>query len=187
MPPPATGGLAPAAGRHEDAVPVLEKYVGWVPDDKEVKRALASSYRATGQMTRPSHREGSRRCARRRRSARRRTGAASQMNAAIALYNQKKYAEAAAAFEQVLAVEPNNRDALYGLSNAYIGLKSPKLADAAGRLVGIEPLNDDAFGCWPTANGWPRRKPLANKTAIQVLAMPISRQSDPVCSHRRGR
>ncbi|HEU4682334.1 MAG TPA: tetratricopeptide repeat protein, partial [Gemmatimonadales bacterium] len=43
------GALLQRSGRHKDAVPVLEKYVAWVPADVEVKRALASSYRATGQ------------------------------------------------------------------------------------------------------------------------------------------
>jgi predicted Zn-dependent protease len=37
------------ADRHQDAIPLLEKYLTWVPNDVEVKRALASSYRATGQ------------------------------------------------------------------------------------------------------------------------------------------
>src|SRR5918997_5102245 len=43
------GALLQRAGRHQEAVPVLEKYVGWVPKDVEVKRALATSYRSTGQ------------------------------------------------------------------------------------------------------------------------------------------
>ena len=169
------GALLQRAGRHKDAVPVLEKYVGWVPNDKEVKRALASSYRATGQNDKAEVIEkevGVAPAAAGQPGAG--TGAASQMNAAIELYNQKKYAEAAAAFEQVLAVEPNNRDALYGLSNAYVGLKSPKLADAAGRLVGIEPLNDDAVRMLANGQRLAKKETLANKTATRLLAMPTT-------------
>ncbi|HEX7335596.1 MAG TPA: tetratricopeptide repeat protein [Gemmatimonadales bacterium] len=169
------GALLQRAGRHQDAVPVLEKYVGWVPADKEVKRALASSYRATGQNDKAEVIEkevGAAPPAAGQPGAA--AGTAGQMNTAIELYNQKKYAEAAAAFEQVLAVEPNNRDALYGLSNAYVGLKSPKLADAAGRLVGIEPLNDDAVRMLANGQRLAKKETLANKTAVQLLAMPTT-------------
>ena len=168
------GALLQRAGRHQDAVPVLEKYVGWVPGDKEVKRALASSYRATGQNDKAEVLEkevGAAPPAAGQPSA---AAGAGQMNAAIELYNQKKYAEAAAAFEQVLAVEPHNRDALYGLSNAYVGLKSPKLADAAGRLVAIEPLNDDAVRMLANGQRLAKKETLANKTAVQLLAMPTT-------------
>lgn len=167
------GALLQRAGRHQDAVPVLEKYVAWVPGDVDVKRALASSYRSIGQTEKAVAIEkevgagppaagpsGS--------------AAGAEMSAAIALYNEKKYAEAAAGFEKVLATEPNNRDALYGLSNAYIGLKSPKLADAAARLTGIEPLNDDAVRMLANGQRLARKETLANKTAILLMGMPTS-------------
>jgi hypothetical protein len=96
------------------------------------------------------------------------------MNTAISLYNEKKYAEAAAAFEQVLATEPYHRDALYGLANAYIGLKSPKLAGAAGRLAAIEPLNDEVLRMLGTGQRMAKKEALANKTAIKLLAMPTT-------------
>jgi tetratricopeptide (TPR) repeat protein len=96
------------------------------------------------------------------------------MSAAVTLYNEKKYAEAAAAFDQVLAVEPYNRDALYGLANAYVGLKSPKLADAAARLVAIEPVNDEAVRLLANGQRMAKKETLANKTAIQLLGMPTT-------------
>jgi tetratricopeptide (TPR) repeat protein len=167
------GALLQRAGRHQDAIPVLEKYVGWVPGDVDVKRALASSYRSTGQNDKAAAIEkevgvapaaptpaGS--------------AAAAQMSAAIALYNEKKYGEAAAAFEQVIAVEPYNRDALYGLSNAYVGLKSPKLAQAAAQLVAIEPLNDDAVRMLANGQRLAKKEALANKTATQLIGMPTT-------------
>lgn len=167
------GALLQRAGRHKDAVPVLEKYVGWVPGDVDVKRALASSYRAVGQTDKAVAIEkevgpgpqaagpsGS--------------AAGADMSAAIALYNEKKYAEAAAAFEKVLATEPNNRDALYGLSNAYIGLKSPKLADAAARLTAIEPMNDDAVRMLANGQRLAKKEALANKTAVMLIGMPTT-------------
>jgi tetratricopeptide (TPR) repeat protein len=167
------GALLQRAGRNEEAVPVLEKYVGWVPTDVDVKRALASAYRSTGQNDKAQAIE-------------KEVGAApasagpagsagtSQMNAAIELYNQKKYGEAAAAFEKVIVAEPYNRDALYGLSNAYIGLKSSKLAESAARLVAIEPLNDDAVRMLANGQRLAKKETLANKTAVQLIGMPTT-------------
>lgn len=169
------GALLQRAGRHKEAVPVLEKYVAWVPKDVEVKRALASSYRSTGQNDKAEAIEkevGAAPAPAGQPSAA--TGSAAQMNTAIELYNGKKYAEAAAAFEQVLASEPYNRDALYGLSNSYVGLKSPKLADAAARLVAIEPLNDEAVRMLANGQRMAKKETLANKTAIKLLAMPTT-------------
>ena len=167
------GALLQRAGRHKDAVPVLEKYVAWVPGDVDVKRALASSYRAVGQTDKavaiekevgagpPAAGAGG-------------SAAGADMSAAIALYNEKKYAEAATAFEKVLATEPNNRDALYGLSNAYVGLKSPKLADAAARLTAIEPMNDDAVRMLATGQRLAKKEAQANKTAVMLIGMPTT-------------
>ena len=136
-------------------------------NDAEVKRALATSYRATGQNDKAAalEKEVGSRCRRPARAGG--LPAAAPMNAAIALYNEKKYDEAAAAFEQVVAAEPYNRDALYGLANAYIGLKNgPKLARTAARLAAIEPLNDEVVRMLATGqrhgqegSRWPTRRP----------------------------
>jgi hypothetical protein len=96
------------------------------------------------------------------------------MNAAIGLYNEKKYAEAAAAFEKIVATEPYNRDALYGLANSYIGLKSPKLADVAARLVQIEPMNEEIVRMKANGLRMAKKEAQANKAAVQVLSMPVT-------------
>ncbi|HET6778925.1 MAG TPA: tetratricopeptide repeat protein [Gemmatimonadales bacterium] len=169
------GALLQRSGRHKEAIPVLEKYVGWAPKDVEVKRALASSYRATGQNDKAKVIEDEVGVAAGAPGPSAAAGAsADAMSAAVTLYNDKKYAEAAAAFEKVLATEPNNRDALYGLANAYVGLKSPKLADAAARLVAIEPVNDEAVRLLANGQRMAKKETLANKTAIKLLAMPTS-------------
>lgn len=167
------GALLQRAGRHGEAIPVLEKYVGWVPGDVDVKRALASSYRSVGQTDKALAIEkevgpGA------QAATPAGSAAGADMSTAIALYNEKKYAEAAAGFEKVLATEPNNRDALYGLSNSYIGLKSPKLADAAARLTAIEPMNDDAVRMLANGQRLARKETLANKTAIRLIGMPTT-------------
>ena len=159
--------------RNDEAAAALERYLGWVPNDVEAKRALAGIYRATGKVDKakalesqpgvgaPAPQAG--------------TGKASAMNAAVALYNAKKYDSAATAFEQVVAEEPNNRDALYGLANAYIGLKKgPQLSATATRLAAIEPMNEDVLRMLVTGQRMAKKEVAANKTAVRVLAMPVS-------------
>jgi tetratricopeptide (TPR) repeat protein len=168
------GAAYQRANRHKEAVPVLEKYLTWVSTDTEVKRALAGSYRATGQTEKaealekevgapaagPASAAGASR---------------SEMTAAIGLYNQKNYKDAAAAFEKVVASEPYNRDALYGLANSYIGLKNgPKLAETATRLVAIEPLNQEVMRMLATGQRLSKKETAANKTAVQALGMPVT-------------
>jgi tetratricopeptide (TPR) repeat protein len=162
--------------RNDEAAAALERYIGWVPNDVEAKRALAGLYRASGKVDQAKALE-----------AQAGVGAATSgapaagtakggaMNAAIALYNAKKYDSAATAFEQVVKAEPYNRDALYGLANSYIGLKKgPQLAETATRLVAIEPLNEDVLRMLATGQRMAKKESLANKTAMQVVSMPVS-------------
>jgi tetratricopeptide (TPR) repeat protein len=170
------GAMYQRANRHKEAIQALEKYLAWAPKDTEVKRALASSYRATGETDKavalekevgvapaaagPPSVQG---------------GTASVMNEAITLYNAKKYKEAAAEFEKVVATEPYNRDALFGLANAYIGLKNgPKLAQTAERLVAIEPMNEEIVRMLATGQRMAKKEAQANKTAGRVLSMPVT-------------
>jgi tetratricopeptide (TPR) repeat protein len=160
------------AKRDQEAIPLLEKYLTWVPNDVEVKRALASSYRATGQNDKALALEKELGPGPAGQPA---GGAASAMNAAVDLYNAKKYEEASKAFEQVLATEPNNRDALYGLANSYLGLKKwSKLDTVATRLVAIEPMNEETLRMLATAQRMTKKEAKANRTAMQVLSLPVT-------------
>ena len=163
--------------RNEEAAAALERYLGWVPNDVEAKRALAGIYRATGKLDKAKALEaqagvGGPAAAAAPPAG---TGEGAAMNAAIALYNAKKYDSAATAFEKVVVAEPYNRDALYGLANSYLGLKKgPQLAQTATRLLAIEPLNDDVLRMLATGQRMARKEASANKTAMQVIAMPVS-------------
>ncbi|MGH7497543.1 MAG: tetratricopeptide repeat protein [Gemmatimonadales bacterium] len=127
------------AERHQEAAAALEKYLGWVPEDKDAKRALAVSYAPSG--------------ARRRRAAWRGevgdSPAATPEDAirtAINLYDDKKYADATQAFERVLAAAPYSRDAVYRLAASYQALEDgPTLIAAARKLLEIEPMNPEAL------------------------------------------
>lgn len=169
------GAVYQKVDRHKEAIPVLEQYLTWVPKDTEVKRALASSYRATGQTEKAEAIEKEVGAAPGGAAAAGPAAAsAGAMNAAIGLYNEKKYAEAAAGFEKVLETEPYHRDALYGLANSYIGLKNPKLADVATRLVAIEPMNDEIARMQANGLRMVKKETQANKAAVRVLSMPIT-------------
>jgi tetratricopeptide (TPR) repeat protein len=169
------GAMYQRAGRHQDAVPVLEKYLNWVPQDVAVKRALATSYRATGQTAKAGAIEKEVGAAPPAAGGAAAGASAAAMNSAITLYNEKKYDQAAAAFEKVVATEPYNRDALFGLANSYIGLKNgPKLAETAARLVEIEPMNAEIVRMLANGQRLAKKETQANKTATRVLSMPVT-------------
>jgi hypothetical protein len=95
------------------------------------------------------------------------------MTAGVNAYNDKRYPDAAAAFEKLAAAEPYNRDALSNLSNAYLALKDgKKLADVASRLVAIEPLSENALKLQGEGYKQSAKVDDAVKMAEQVLALP---------------
>ena len=159
--------------RNEEAGAALERYLGWVPNDVPAKRALAVIYRATGKVDKAKAIDAEVGVDSTARPAA--SGQAAPIDTAIALYNAKKYDTAATAFEQIVAAEPYNRDALYGLANSYVALKKgPQLVQAATRLVAIEPLNNNVVRMLMTGQRLSKKEALANKTAMRLLAMPVS-------------
>ena len=159
--------------RNEEAGAALERYLGWVPNDVPAKRALAEIYRATGKVDKAKAIDAEVGVDSTARPAA--SGQAAPIDTEIALYNAKKYDTAATAFEQIVAAEPYNRDALYGLANSYVALKKgPQLVQAATRLVAIEPLNNNVVRMLMTGQRLSKKEALANKTAMRLLAMPVS-------------
>jgi tetratricopeptide (TPR) repeat protein len=174
--------------RHAEAVQALEKYLGWVPDDRDAKEALATSYRAAGQTEKAqaldkellatagpvaagdSAAAGSREGSRRAPSA-----AAVAMRVGVNFYNDKKYADAAGAFAKVIETEPHNRDAIYNLANTYYAMKDhAKLIETSTKLIAIEPMSEDALQM--LGNGYKNANDIdrAVKIAEQLLAMPLN-------------
>jgi tetratricopeptide (TPR) repeat protein len=95
------------------------------------------------------------------------------MGVGVNLYNEKKYADAAAAFEKVATAEPYNRDALFNLSNTYLAMKDgPKLLSSAQRLVAIEPSSQVALKLLGEGYKQSGKVNDAVKTAERVLALP---------------
>jgi tetratricopeptide (TPR) repeat protein len=163
--------------KNEEAVAALERYLGWVPGDIEAKKALATLYRTTGKADKAKALEQELLATP---GAGRDTGGAAVgtsdiNNIGVNLYNEKKYAEAAAAFEKAVAAEPYNRDALSNLSNTYLALKNgPKLTATADRLVAIEPLSENALKLLGEGNRQSKKIDAAVKIAEKVLALPLN-------------
>ncbi|MGH7535119.1 MAG: tetratricopeptide repeat protein, partial [Gemmatimonadales bacterium] len=141
------GALLLNGKKYDGAAAAFERYLKWMPNDNEAKRGLASAYRGLGQADKAQALEkeivsaggvaG---------DAGGTAGSADLMNAGVNLYNDKKYPEAAAAFEKAVAAEPYNRDALYNLTNTYLALKEgPELLATAERLAAIEPMSETAL------------------------------------------
>jgi len=166
------GALLLNAKRFSEAVIAFERYLGWVPNDNEAKRGLAAAYRETGDIPKAQALEkelvssgampggGG-------------TGSPDYMVLGVNFYNDKKYADAAAAFEKATAADPYSRDAWSNLCNAYLALKDgPKLVAAATRLVMIEPMSESALKL--LGEGYKRVGKLdqAIQTAEKVLALP---------------
>lgn len=131
------------ADRHEEAVKELTDYVAWEPSDVDAKRALAASLRATGKAEEAAKLDQELLAAA---EASGTLTAGDMMGMGVTFFNDKKYAEAAEAFEKVLAKEPSNRDALFNLANAHYALQDGEaLVTSAGKLVAAEPLSEDSW------------------------------------------
>jgi tetratricopeptide (TPR) repeat protein len=166
--------------KYDGAAAAFEQYLKWVPDDNEAKRGLAAAYRGEGQAEKAQALEkelvnaGGPASAAPGAGPGRAPGAQDMMSVGVNMYNDKKYAEAAAAFEKASAAEPYNRDALSNLSNTYLALKDgPKLLATATKLVAIEPMSETALKLQGEGYKQSSKVDQAVKIAEQVLALPI--------------
>jgi tetratricopeptide (TPR) repeat protein len=170
------GALLLNTKQYGPAVTAFERYLTFVPNDVEGKRGLAAAYRGAGQPEKAQALEKDVVASGGGAGPAAPGGPASGdlMNAGVNLYNDKKYAEAATAFEKVVAAEPYNRDGLSNLSNTYLALKNgPKLLTTAQRLAAIEPLNETALKL--VGEGYKQSGKIddAVKAAERVLALPV--------------
>jgi tetratricopeptide (TPR) repeat protein len=171
--------------KYPEAISSFERYLQWVPNDAEAKRGLAGAYRGAGQTDKAQTIEkeliasGA--------STGGAAGTQDLMTAGVNLYNDKKYAEAAKAFEQVVAQQPYDRDALYNLANTYLAMKDgAKLLPTAQNLAAIEPLNETAVKL--VGEGYKQNNKVddAVKVAEKVLAMPVDVRVDDFSTTASG-
>lgn len=162
--------------QYPQAVAAFERYLKWEPNDVEAKRGLAGAYRGAGQTDKAQALEQELVAAGAGGAGGAAGGAGAQdlMSVGVNLYNDKKYAEAAQAFEQVAAAEPYNRDAIFNLTNTYLAMKDgAKLLPAAERLHAIEPFSETALKMVGEGYKQTNKVDEAVKTAEKVLALPV--------------
>jgi tetratricopeptide (TPR) repeat protein len=171
------GVLLLNAKKYDQAASVFEQYLKWVPNDAQAKRGLAQAYRGQGKNEQAQALEKELVASGGAGAPGAGGGAGSQdvMSAGISLFQDKKYAEAATAFEKVVQAEPYNRDALSSLANTYLALQNgPKLLATAQRLAAIEPMSESALKLLGEGYKQSSKVDDAVKTAEQVLALPAN-------------
>jgi len=153
------------------AATTWEQYLEWVPDDMEAKKALAQSYRNSGQDEKAQAMEAVLLAAAMSPSGDLEGMSTSDIyNFGVNAFNDGNFATAVEAFGAVLAVEPHNRDAMHNRTNAlYAGMtelrqeadglsgeeaaaaderlqvEAQQLVESAEYLLQYDPLNGDAL------------------------------------------
>ena len=160
--------------RGQDAIAPLRQFSTAHPDDLTAKRALLNAFQQAGMkdsvdmMAKELEAAG---------EVVTKTAVVedSPFNRAVALFNEQKWAEAAALTEQVMTSEPNNRDALYMLARSYYELKKgPELTKTAEQLAAIDPMNESSLQLLGLGYNLTKNSGKAVSTRLRLNALPIS-------------
>lgn len=161
------------ASRPADAAKHLGRVVALDPTDADARRALAQTLRAAGMSDSARTVEAGLLEAAGTGAAD--VTAAGVMELGVAAYREQQYAKAAEAFSRVLAMEPNNRDALYNLANSYLGLNDwARLGETADRLLKLEPYNEFVNKASIRAHQQQKHSDAANAAATRLLGMTVA-------------
>lgn len=131
--------------RAQEAVGILQQFVARHPDDINAKKALMSAYSGAGMD------DSVNAVAKQLEAAGETVQRApvvdnSPFNAAVKAFNEERWADAAAAAEQVGSAEPYNRDVIYMLVASYYRLKKgPELVRWGKQFTGLDPANESAL------------------------------------------
>ncbi len=130
-------------GEWAAAATTWEGYLEWVPDDMEAKKALAQSYRNSGQDDKAQAMEAVLLAAAISPSADLEGMSTTDIyNFGVNAFNDGNFATAAEAFGAVLAVEPHNRDAMHNQTNAIYAVVT-ELRQEVATLSGEEAVAAD--------------------------------------------
>lgn len=133
------------ANRHQEAIAELTKYLQWMPNDVEAKKALAMSYRMTNQPQEAARIEKEL-MAQGGDSGKTALDAGDLMSVGVNAFQAKQYDQAIEAFTRLLATEPGSRDALFNLANTYLAKDDgPNLLATARKLVAVDPMNESSI------------------------------------------
>lgn len=160
--------------KHAEAIQVLEKYLGWNPNDTDARKSLSWSYRQSGQTAKADSLDQ----AMVDEFARMNPDSLSTgdlMAVGVSMFNAKKYEESAKVFEKLMAQNPWSRDAVYNAANSYLALKQWEKLETTGRkLIEIEPLNEDAYRLTSQALRELKKQDELLKVAEQFVSLPAN-------------
>lgn len=163
--------------RGQEAIAPLREYITAHADDIAAKRALMTAFQAAGMqdsvavIAKELEAAGEQ-------VVRTPVVEDSPFNRAAALFNEQKWAEAAALAEQVIAAEPYNRDALYMAARSYYELKNgPKLVKTAEQLVAVDPMNEASLQMLGFGYNLTKNSTKAVNIRLRLNALPVALSS----------
>lgn len=168
------------AGDNANAIVEYRRYLTIDSTDKDVKSALASALRATGNTAEAARIEGELVS----------SGSMSTnelARAGVTAFNEKNYPAAADAFQKILVTDPVNHDALYNLANTYLAMKDGKqLITTAQKLLDIDPLGGSNVRL--LANGYQIVADTNKQVEVvmRLLAMPVEISIDSFFVRKDG-
>lgn len=172
--------LYQAAGDNTNAIAEYRKYLAIDPNDGDVKRALASTLRLTGNAAEAAQIEQQLMA-----SGTMTNGELGRMG--VSYFTAKDYPAAADAFRKILATDPVNHDALYNLANTYLAMNDGKnLIATSQKLLDIDPLGGSNVKL--LANGY-RLVSDTNKqidVVMRLQAMPVQLSVDSFFTRKDG-
>jgi tetratricopeptide (TPR) repeat protein len=160
-------------GRAKEAVPILQKYVGWDPTNMEARKTLAQAFRDAGMADSATALDNAM-IAEMSKQNLDSLDVQDLMAIGVAAFNAQKYQEAATAFAKAADRNPYSRDAIYNLANSHLAMKdNEKLVEAATRLEGIEPMNEDVYRLIGQGQKALKKDAEVLKAAEKLVGLPV--------------
>lgn len=161
-------------GRHLEAITALKRYLAWRPDDTDPKRILATAFRSAGMadsadaVEKALVEEFSK-------TDLDSLDTQDLMAVGVTAFNAKRYPDAEAAFAKAVQRNAWSRDALYNLTNTYFAMNNnEKLIEFAGKLLEMEPMNEDALKLLAQGQRSLKREEDVIKTATRLVVLPFT-------------
>ncbi len=158
--------------RYPESIATLRQYLGWNPDDMDAQRSLGQAFRSAGMVDSADAMEA------------RIVSALSAMHTdsldtadlmavGVGYFRAQKFAEAAGAFESIVARVPFSRDGNYNLANTYLAMEEwEKLGTVANQLLTIDPMNVDALQLLGQSQRSLKQNEALFATAEKIVGLP---------------
>jgi tetratricopeptide (TPR) repeat protein len=168
------GAIYQASGKNKEAIPILQRYLAWQPNDVDARKTLIAAYEGAG-MADSAKALSNAMVSEMSKKNLDSLDANDLMNVGVAAFNAQKYPEAVQAFGKAAARNPYSRDAVYNLANAYLALNDwQNLVETATKLVAIEPMNEDIYRLLGQGHKGLKHDAEVLKAAEKLVGLPIT-------------